>query len=425
MLKTISGIFKDKEVRTKLLYTILALIVFRVLAAIPTPGLDKEALSQLFENSSFGQILSMVTGNVLEQASIIAIGLGPYINASVIIQLLATVVPSLEALQEQGTAGQMKLSQYTRFLTVPLAVIQSFVIYTILRQGVGSLSIQQLTPMELVVMIATLTAGALILMWIGEVITETSLTNGVSLIIGAGVLSALPGAINQDLKVLDVTEQLFLLAGFLVVMMIIILVNEAQRKVEVQYASRVRGTKSVGGMSSHLPLKLNQSGVMPVIFAISFLSFPALVAQIFTGSQFPLVVRNLATWLTTFSTGSPFLYNMVLFSLILGFSFFYMFVVFNPEKISENLKKQGGFVPGIRPGVQTEEYLRKIMWRTGFIGGIFLASIAVLPTLATSFIDVATIGVTGTGLLILVSVVLDIKRKTESLLVTKSYSDYS
>lgn len=425
MLKTIASIFKDKDVRKKLLFTVAALVIFRILAAVPTPGLDREALAQLFDQSSFSQILSLVTGNVLEQASIVAIGLGPYINASVIIQLLATVVPSLESLQEQGTAGQMKLSQYTRFLTVPLAVIQSFVIYTILRQGVGSLSIQQLQPIELIVMIATLTGGALILMWIGEVITEASLTNGVSLIIGAGVLAAIPGAVNQDLKFLDSIEQIILFGGFILIMMIIVLVNESQRKVVVQYASRVRGSRNVGGTSSHLPLKLNQAGVMPVIFAISFLSFPALVAQIFVGSQFPQTVRDVASWLTGFATNSPFLYNFILFALILGFSFFYMFVVFNPEKIANNLKKQGGFIPGIRPGVQTEEYLRKIMWRTGFIGGIFLASIAVLPTLANSAIEVATIGVSGTGLLILVSVILDIKRKTESLLVTKSYSDYS
>lgn len=425
MTKTIAQIIKDKEVRRRLIYTVLALVIFRVLAAIPTPGLDREALKNLFENSTFGQVISMVTGNVLEQASIVAIGLGPYINASVIIQILSTVVPSLESLSEEGTIGQRKISQYSRMLTVPLAILQSFVIYTILRQGVGSFNIDPLQPLSLVTMIATLTAGAMILMWLGEVISESSLSNGVSLIIAAGILAALPGAFASNAKYLDSTEQALVYLGLFILIVVVVLVNEAQRKVNVQYARRVRGSKAMGGQTSHLPLKINQAGVMPVIFALSLLSFPALISQLFTGENFPEKVREISGVISTFSTNSPFLYNVILFLLIVGFSLFYMFVVFNPEKVSENLKKQGGFVPGIRPGKSTEMYLRKIMWRLGVVGGLFLAMIAIVPTLTVSFLETVQLGFSGTGLLIVVSVVLDIRRKVESLLVTQSYSDYT
>lgn len=425
MLKNIQSVFKDKEVRSKLIYTIIAIVVFRILAAVPTPGLDKDALQALFSSNDFGQVLSMVTGNVLEQASIVAIGLGPYINASIILQLLATVVPSLEELQEQGTEGQRKISQYTRFLTVPLAIVQSFVIYVVLQQGLGGVTFSALEPMELVTMIATLTAGAMILMWFGEVITESSLSNGVSLIIGAGVLSALPGMIISNGQLLSSLEQAILYVGFLLIVVGIVYVNEAVRKVPVQYASRVRASSAMTGQQSHLPLKINQSGVMPVIFAISMLSFPSLVAQIFTGPNFPNWLRTVSAAIVNFSTVSPFLYNVVLFILIMLFAYFYMFVVFNPEKVAENLKKQGGFVPGIRPGVKTEEHIRKIMWRIGTLGALFLALISILPSMTSSVLTAAQIGISGTGLLILVSVILDIKRKTESLLITKSYSDYN
>lgn len=408
---------RTEEIRRKIFFSILILVVFRVLASIPVVGIPANAISELFAGSNFGDLLSTISGGVLETASIAAIGLTPYINASITMQLLTPVIPKLEELKKEGTNGRRTISMYTRLLTIPLAILQSFIIYSTLR-GFNLMPI--LEPLELIAMSATLTAGSIVIMWLGELVSESGVGGGSSYIIFLGILSAIPGGLSTNLQTMDPTQKTVFILLNIILIAVVVLITEAERRVKVQYSRRVR---TGGAMDSYIPLKLTQSGVMPVIFAISLMSFPELIARF-------LLSRNSSDAMNLYATNTinflsdPYAQNIGIFVFIILFSFFYVTVVFNTDEISENLQKNGGFIQGIRPGKSTSKYLRAISFRLTAVGATILAILSILPNalLATGVISQALI--TGTGLLIVVNVALDVRRKIKSMAVVKDYGRY-
>jgi preprotein translocase subunit SecY len=419
-----------EEIRKRILFTLLMLLIFRLLAAIPLPGINGEAFSTYFGDNPFSNIFTLVTGGRLDNPSIIAIGLGSYINASVVLQLLTSVIPRLEELSKEGERGRQVINQYTRYLTVPLSVLQGLVIYTILKRT-PSLApiIGEPSILEISTMIITLTGGTILLMWISELITEQGVGNGSSFIIFAGILSSLPGLIRKDLDVIayDTALIISVVIGILIMIAGIIWVTESTRKIPIQYARRVRGRVMYGGQSSFLPLKINQAGVMPVIFAASFLTFPQIITQFFiTSTDSSSFLYKASDWIGQLYTNENlWLYNLLYFIFILLFTFFYTFVVLNPDEQAENLKKAGGFIAGIRPGKSTAKHLTKIMVRLTTVGAIFLATVALIPTLARRGTELAFLsGIGGTSILIVVGVVLDMIRKLKSMIVARSYDSY-
>ncbi|MEA3357444.1 MAG: preprotein translocase subunit SecY [Patescibacteria group bacterium] len=416
--KTIFSIWENKEIRNKLWFSILVIIVFRIMAAVPVPGVPLGALQQFFGSSGFGEVMSLVSGGVLQNATMVAIGLGPYINSSIIFQLMGSVIPKIEELQKEGAHGRKLLNMYTRLLTVPLAIVQSFVIYSLLKQyGI----MEELVLLDLVNMIATLTAGAIIMMWLGELVSEMGIGGGSSLLIFAGILSGIPGSVKVNFGLMS-SQTLMILAGLVVgVVLLVVFVNQAERRIPIQYARRVR---SIGAAAeSHIPLKLNQSGVMPVIFAMSLLSFPQLIAQFLTGDAVHENIKWVSEWVIN-QLDNVYVYNGLLVVAIIVFSLFYLFVVFNPDNIAENLQKQAAFIPGVRPGKQTSKYLSASALRLGILGAVFLAAIAVLPVLAKETGLITSAIISGTGMLIVVNTVLDMRRQVESMIVTRSYEHY-
>lgn len=413
----LTNLFRSEEVRKKVFFSLVILVVFRILAAIPVVGIPGDALARLFEGSSFGELLSTISGGVLETASIIAIGLNPYINASVTMQLLTPVIPKLKELKKEGSQGRRQISMYTRWLTVPLAIMQSFVIYSTLR-GFGLVS--QIGNLELAAMIATLTAGALLMMWMGELISEGGIGNGSSYLIFLGILSSIPGNVINNFRVMDLTQQVTFIIMNVLLITAVVLISEAERRIKVQYSRRVRAT---GSLDSHIPLKLTQSGVMPVIFAISLLSFPQLIAQF-------LLSRNInesVTWWankTIEVLANPYLQNIGTFILVILFSLFYVTVVFDTDEIAEDLQKQGAFIQGIRPGKNTSKFLRNTSLKLTAVGAVVLALLSILPNILLEIGFLQSIMITGTGLLILVGVVLDVRRQLSSLAVVRDYKRY-
>ncbi|MCK9417363.1 MAG: preprotein translocase subunit SecY [Candidatus Dojkabacteria bacterium] len=413
----IQNLWKTKDIRKKIIFSIIILIVYRLFAAVPVVGIPADAITKLFAGSELGDLLSTVSGGVLETASIVAIGLTPYINASIVFQLLGSVIPKLEELRKEGVEGRKKISMYTRLLTVPLAILQSFVIYSTLR-GFGL--VDQLDPLTLITMSATLTAGSVVMMWLSELISEDGLGGGSSYLIFLGIIAGIPGTIRNNLRLMDnLQTTIFFLFGVILVAAVVY-ITQAERRITTQYSRRVR----VGGAKdSYIPIKLTQTGVMPVIFAISILSFPQLVAQFLISKNYSDKVTQISQKTLELLSDNVFK-NVLTFVLIIAFSFFYLSVVFNTEELAENLQKQGAFIPGIRPGKTTSDYLRKVALRLTAVGALFLATIAVLPNLLISSGILTTTIVSGTGLLIVVSTVLEIKREIESMSVVRSYDKY-
>ena len=405
------------EIRKKIVFSLIILLAYRFLAAIPVAGIPADAIKQLFEGSNFGDLLSTVSGGVLETASIAAIGLSPYINASIILQLLGTVIPKLEELRKEGPEGRRAVSMYTRLLTVPLAIMQSFVIYSTLR-GFGLIG--QLEILQLVTMIATLTAGSILVMWFAELTSESGIGGGSSYLIFLGIIAGIPGTISSNFMLMDTLQKAVFIFVTLALIVSVVYVSEAQRKIRVQYSRRVR---TGGAMDSYIPIKPTQFGVMPVIFAVSLLSFPQLIGKF-------ILSRDLSEGIIDFTTkamtllDNPYFNNIMTFVFIVGFAFFYLTVVFKTDELAENLQKQGGFIQGIRPGKQTSEYLRKVAFRLATLGAVFLGFISILPNILI-YLNLMTVTViTGTGLLIMVSVVLEIKRQISSMIVVRDYERY-
>lgn len=416
--------FKTSSVRQKILFTAAIFLIFRIFAHIPVAGVNIDALKTLFAQNQFLGLLDIFSGGTLANFSVMALGLNPYINASIILQLLTLVFPKLEALSKEGEQGRRKINQFTRMLTVPLALFQAIGMYALLRsQGI----ITVLTPVELLVFMLTMTAGSMLLVWLGELITEKGLGNGISLLIFAGIVGRLPVTLGQTVSTLNsanfINVALFA-AVALIVIAAIVLINEATRRISVYYAKRVRGNKMYGGQTTHLPLRLNQAGVIPIIFAVSLVLLPSLLANYLTASKNPMLF-NVATNITMWFNPDGFFYNTLYFILIVGFTYFYTAVVFNPKKIAEEIQKYGGFIPGVRPGASTAHYLNYILVRITLAGAIFLGLVAIFPTIARAFTNVQTLLIGGTGILIVVSVVLETIKALEAQLVTRNYDSFT
>lgn len=423
MLEKITQIFKVTELRNKILFILGILVVFRIAANVPLPGVDMEQLRRLFEGNQFLGMLNVFSGGGLTNISIVMLGVGPYITASIIMQLLTMIVPRVEQIyKEEGEAGRQKFNMWTRWLTVPLAVLQTFSMVALLRsQGV----LQITSTLDIIIIVIIATAGTVFLMWLGELITEKGIGNGVSLIIFAGIVSGLPSGISQSFLTFDST-QVFTYIGLLAITLItisgVVLVTEGQRNIPVSYAKRIRGDKTFGGVSSHLPLRVNQAGVIPIIFAMSIMLFPGMIATFLTKAS-NASVADAASWVNTLFQNQVF-YSSMYFVLIVLFTYFYTAVVFDPVKIAENLQKQGGYIPGIRPGKTTADYLYKIMNRITLTGALFLGLIAVLPFIVQGITNVQSLQVGGTSILIVVSVVIETIKQIESQLVMRDYEGF-
>ncbi len=414
-------VWKDRALRTRILIVLGLLVAFRLLAAIPVPGVDHARLASFLENNQFFGILNIFSGGGLSTLSIMMLGVGPYITSSIIMQLLTMMVPSLKALyQEEGEAGRRKFAQYSRLITVPLALLQGFSILIVLqRQGVLS----ALSPFGFATALITIMAGSLFLMWIGEVMTEFGISNGTSVIIFAGIVSALPTHIGQFFFTFDVSQIpfliLFLVLGLLLIAAVVV-ITEAERPIPVTYARQVRGeTTTSGGVSTYVPLRVNQAGVIPIIFALSILLLPQLVGNLLSLTHKAWML-SLGKALTSFSQ-TTWLYSIIYFVLVVVFTYFYTAVTFDPHAMSENLQKGGAFIPGIRPGQATEEYLGRIVSRITLVGALFLGVIAVLPLIVRAVTGITAIALGGTAMLIVVSVILDIIKKIDAQISMHEY----
>lgn len=415
--------FRAPDVRRKLLFTALILVIFRVFAHIPVAGVNLDQLKTLFAENQFLGLLDIFSGGTLSNFSVMALGLNPYINASIIMQLGTLVFPKLEALQKEGESGRQKINQYTRYLTVPLAGIQAVGMYALLK----SQSIILLTsPLDIASFIITMTAGTMLLVWLGELITEKGVGNGISILIFAGIVGRFPIMLGQTVSTAN-SQNLFNLLAFIVmglaVIASIVVVNEATRKIVVNYARRVKGNKMYGGQSTYLPLRLNQAGVIPIIFAVSLMLLPSLIANYLSATSNP-AVQQFAARITVLFDPNGLFYNALYFGLVVAFTFFYTAVVFNPKKIADEIQKYGGFIPGVRPGGPTAKYLNYILIRITCAGAIFLGLIAILPSIGMAVTGMQTLVLGGTGILIVVSVVLETIKSIEAQLVMRNYEGY-
>ena len=424
VLDKIKLLFQDKELKRKLIFTFFILFVFRVFVFLPVPTIDLERLRILFSQNQFLSLLDIFSGGTLINFSVMALGLNPYINASIIFQLLTAIVPKLEQLAKEGEYGRTKINQYTRLLTLPLTIIQSVGIYFLLKNQniVGKLS-----QLEFYSFIFTLVVCSFLVIWFGELITEVGLGNVILILIFVGIVSRLPVLIGQTLGVLN-PEMLLNVAMFILLAVFVIasvvFINEAIRKIPVYYAKRIRGNRVYQAASNYLPLKLNQAGVIPIIFAVSFVLFPQLIGNFLTNSN-NQTVASIAAFLVKAFDPNGFFYNFFYFILVVAFTFFYTLVIFNPQKISEEIQKNGGFIPGMRPGLATKQYLEKILYRITTVGAIFLGIIAILPAIMSKIVGLQNLVIGGTSILIVVSVILETFKMIEAQLVMRSYDKFT
>lgn len=426
MWDKLKQIWKIRELRTSILFVVALLIVFRLAAHIPIPGVDPVALRRLFDSYQILGLLNLFSGGAMENFSVVALGVGPYITASIILQLLTMVIPRLEEITKEGEAGQRKINQWTRLLTVPLAVLQGWATVVLLQQSGGAQGGGQilgtLTPLRLATILATLTAGTVFLMWLGELISERKVGNGISLLIFAGIVSGLPTAALQVLSTYS-SADLPMIISFIAVALVttatVVYITEAQRNIPVSYARRVRGMRVYGGVNTHLPLRVNQAGMIPIIFAVSVVLFPTMVAQFLQFARSP-ALRNVGLKIAELFN-NQLIYGIIFFLLVVGFTYFYTAIIFHPDKIAENLQKQGGFIPGIRPGKPTSEYLGNVSQRIILAGALFLGLIAVLPIGLQAFTGLQALTISGSSLLIVVSVVIETTKQIESQLTMRDY----
>ncbi|MEP7162492.1 MAG: preprotein translocase subunit SecY [Candidatus Moraniibacteriota bacterium] len=420
MFESLKQIFKVPDLRNKILFILALLVVYRAAANIPLPGVDVLQLKRLFEDNAFLGLLNIFSGGGLSNISVVLLGVAPYITASIIMQLMQTIFPALERMyKEEGEQGRQKFNMWTRWLTVPLAGLQAFSMLSLLRsQNILS----DLSPFVIMVIVLSATAGTIFLMWLGELITEKGLGNGVSMMIFAGIVAALPTQLSRLFSTWDpsqfFTYAMFLLLG-IVTIAGVIFVNEGQRTVPVAYAKRVRGASVYGGTATHLPLRVNQAGVIPIIFAVSLILIPTMIANFLAQSGNAQVASMAAS--TAVFLQNQWVYGGLYFVLVVLFTYFYTAVVFDPVKIAENLQKQGGYVPGIRPGNTTAEYLHHIITRITLTGALFLGAIAVLPFIVQGITGIQALSIGGVSILIVVSVVLELVKHIQSQLMMRSY----
>ncbi|GAV23841.1 preprotein translocase subunit SecY [Carboxydothermus pertinax] len=417
MLEALRNALKAKELKSRLLFTLMMIFVFRIGAHIPVPGINLARMEELIKSGTILGFFDVISGGAFKKFTIFAMSITPYINASIIMQLLTVVIPYLEKLAKEGEEGRRKITEYVRYGTVILAFIQGFFMAIGLKSALNNPGI--LTYLYVAI---TLTAGTAFLMWLGEQITEKGIGNGISLIIFAGIVSRIPGSIKNIIDYVsagtaNILNVLILAVIAVAAIYAVVAVNEAQRRIPVQYAKRVVGRRVYGGQSTHLPIKVNQAGVIPIIFASSLLMFPITIAGWFPQNSF-------AQWvLKYFGWGSVI--NTILYALlIIGFTYFYTAIIMNPLDIAENLKKYGGFIPGIRPGRPTAEYIDKVMSRVTFAGAVFLAFIAILPNIVMAIARIPNVTFGGTALLIVVGVALDTMKQLESYLLMRHYQGF-
>jgi len=415
-------IFKDRDLRKSILFVLAMLVVFRIAAHIPVPGINTAALRDFFSSNEILGLLNIFSGGGMSNFSVVALGVGPYITASIIFQLLTMIIPKLEELSKEGESGQKKINQYTRLLTIPLAILQSFSMIKLLQQS-GRGIIGDIDAFQMITTITVLTAGTIFLMWLGELISEKKIGNGVSLIIFAGIVSSIPSAIQSTIVGFD-SSQIINIITFIILAVVtvagIVVITEGQRNIPVSYAKRIRGNRMYGGMDTHLPLRVNQAGMIPIIFAIAIVMFPSLIAQFFLNAD-SNIIQKIAEFVITLFNPQSIFYGVIYFFLVFGFTYFYTAIIFHPHQIAENLQKQGGFVPGMRPGRQTAEYLGKVSSRIMLAGALALGIVAILPLIVQPLTNITSMTLSGASLLIVVSVVTETVNQIESQLVMRDY----
>ena len=420
MFQVLKNAWKIPDLRKKMLYTLLLLVVFRLGSFIPVPGLSKEALAQLVSGSSntiFG-LMNTFSGGAFEQASIFAMSITPYINSSIIIQLLTVAIPALERLSKEGEEGRKKIQNIVRYVTVALALIQAAGLYVGLQSAVVNPGFA-----TFVTIVATFTAGTAFLMWLGEEITEKGIGNGISMLIFAGIVARIPQMAMQIWENYKTNwiAIVIILAFALAVVALIVVFNNAERRIPVQYAKRVVGRKMYGGQNTHIPIKVTMAGVMPIIFAMSIMAFPGTITALIN----PNATSGFAAWITRFFSQSNPWYSVIYFVLIIAFTYFYTAISFNPIEISNNMKKNGGFIPGIRPGKPTSDFISKVLSKITLAGAIFLGLIAIIPiVLAIINPGLAGISIGGTSLLIVVGFALETVKQLESQMLMRHYKGF-
>lgn len=429
MLQAVANAFKLPDLRKKIIFTLVILVIYRLAAHIPVPGVDTEALRQVFQNNQLLGLLNMFSGGAMSNFSVMAMGVYPFITAQIVLQLLQPIIPALEELGKEGAAGRQKMNMYTHLLTIPLAFLSALGQASLLARPSGSVGavlsnfgFQAGTWLPTLATLLTLTAGTMFAIWLGELIDQEGIGNGLSIIIFGGIVAGIPQQIGQ-LWVANPWSLLVFLLLTLVTMVGIVLVQEGQRRIPVNYAKRVRGNRIYGGQSSHIPLQVNSAGMIPLIFAVSFLMLPGVIASYFQYAQVAWVA-SAATWVTKVFSSDGVFYWVMYFVLVVAFTYFYTDVVFKQQNLPEMLQKQGGFIPGIRPGARTAEYLNGVVKRITLVGALFLGVVAILPFLVRPLVGTSTLLITSTGLLIVVGVVLDTMKQLEAQLLMRHYEGF-
>lgn len=414
-------VFNDKSLRNRLLFVAGVLLISRFLATIPVPGIDAIKLSNFFSGNQFLGFLDIFSGGGLSHFSIVMLGVGPYITASIIMQLLTMMIPKLKAMyQEEGEIGRKRFTQYSRLITIPIALIQGFG-YLVLLEKSGIVS--NLAGLDMIVNLIVITGGAILMMWLGEIMTEFGIGNGTSLLIFAGIVARIPSAISQLSLSFDASQiplYILLAAISLLVIYAVVFITEAERPIPITYAKRIRGSKVYGGISTYLPLRVNQSGVIPIIFGMSILLIPQMIFGALAKAGTNDILRSISSSINDFISNN-WVYAVSYFILVFLFTYFYTAVTFDPDSISKNLQQSGAFIPGVRPGQPTSEYIAKVLTRITLVGALFLGVIAVLPLIVKSLTGITEFAVGGTALLIVVSVVIDLIKKIEAQITMREY----
>jgi preprotein translocase subunit SecY len=436
MLAAVISAFRIPDLRAKIIFTMAMLIIFRVLASIPVPGVDRNGLQDFIEGNQLLGMLNLFSGSGLSNFSIVAMGVYPYITASIIMQLMTPIVPRLNELSNEGQQGRNKINQYTHWLTVPLAFLQGYgqaLLFSRTQGPNGQALLQDFglfngdTWLPTLAILLSMTAGTMLLVWIGELITENGIGNGVSIIIFGGIVANLPSAVGNLVTGGSMTDNVIGTVMFIAIALItvvgIVLINEGQRRIPVHHAKRVRAGRVYGGTTTNIPLKVNSAGMIPLIFAVSIMVFPGMIANFLAGSN-RQGVRELAGDLQRWFSPTSFQYNLIYFLMVVGFTYFYTMVIFQQQKIPETLQKQGAFVPGVRPGRNTAVYLQRVLTRITLIGALFLGFVAILPFIASEITGVSTLLLSATSLLIVVGVAIDTMRQLEAQLMMRNYEGF-
>lgn len=436
MIDAVVSAFKIPDLRRKMLFTLGMLVLFRMIASIPVPGVDRDGLSDMIENNQLLGMLNLFSGSGLKNFSILALGVYPYITASIIMQLMTPIIPRLNELSNEGQQGRNKINQYTHWLTVPLALLQGYgqgLLFSRSTSTNGTPLIANFglfntdTFLPTAALLLSMTAGTVLLVWMGELITENGIGNGVSVIIFGGIVASLPSSIGKLLTGSSTSDNVIGTVFFVIIALFtivgVVLVNEGQRRIPVHHAKRMRAGRMYGGNTTYIPLKVNSAGMIPLIFAVSIMVFPGMVSNFLVESDRSWV-KNIASDLSRWFSPNTTLYNVIYFVMVVGFTYFYTMVVFQQQKIPENLQRQGAFIPGVRPGRNTALYLQRVLTRITLIGALFLGIVAVLPFIVSRLTGVSTLLISATSMLIVVGVAIDTMRQLEAQLQMRNYEGF-